>query len=200
MTQPSAAPAPAPAAPAAVPARPLALAEAALNAAGIMWIQPAPDDRPRPCWYAWVAGSADQPGVAYVVNGPGEQDLPYLPADVVLHLKSKDSGGRLTKVAATAEKLAPTDPRWEAAAEALAAGRLNSTDDVRARWREQCTITLITPVRPLEDPKEPETNSGSEQIAPSSGTTGMNLPWHIRGRKNTVRARRQLAERAEQAE
>ena len=182
------------------PVRPLALAEVALNAAGVMWIE-APGDHARPCWYAWVAGGDDRPAVAYVVNGPGEQDLPYLPAQVTLHLKSKDTGARITKVTATAEVLTAADPRWQAAADTLAAGRLNSTDDVHARWRDQCTITALTPVGTLlELPTDPDTHSGTAQITPAPGTTGMNHPWHLNGRAKTMRARRQLRQRAEQAE
>lgn len=195
--QPAAAPsataaAPGPAAPAPEPPKPLALAAAALNAAGVMWIE-APGDQPRPCWFAWVAGAAtgDSPGVAYVVNGPGEQDLPWLPEQVTLILKSKDTGGRLTKVTATAEKLDPGSDRWQAAADSLASGRLNSTDDVQARWREQCTITALTPVgTPLESPTDPDTYSGATQIVPSPATTGHWHPWHIAGRAKTARARR----------
>ncbi len=186
MTQETTTPAPAEE----PPANPLALAEAALNAAGIIWIE-VPDERPYTVWHAWVAGSDGQPGTAYVVNGPGEQTLPWLPSQVTLNLKSKDTGGRLTRVAAKAEVIKPDDPRWEAAAAALSSGRLNSTDDVLTRWREQCTITALTPVgTPLEQPTQPDESSGVQRITGSKGTTATWKPWHIRGRAKTVRAKR----------
>ena len=94
------------------------LAEAATKS-GLLWVD-VPGDRAWPAWHVWVDGAA------YVVSGPGEQTLPELPESVVLVLRSKDTGGRLLRVAARAERLRPEDPRWEPATTALKAARLNA--------------------------------------------------------------------------
>ena len=57
-----------------------------------------------PAWHVWHDdGDERGPGpAAYVVSGPGEQSLPWLPDDVELILRSKETGGRLLTVRATA--------------------------------------------------------------------------------------------------
>ena len=64
-----------------------ALVNEAMTKSGVIWIE-IPGDRAWPAWHAWVAPNA------YVVNGPGEQHLPWLPEEVVLVLRSQDTGGR----------------------------------------------------------------------------------------------------------
>ena len=79
-------------------------AEAATKS-GLMWVQP-PGDRAWPFWHAWADDTV------YAVSGPGEQTLPWLPGEVVLLLRSKDTGGRLLSVRATCEEVGPQDERW----------------------------------------------------------------------------------------
>ena len=82
-----------PAAPPPVPASTSAAAVAALlgeamTKSGLLWIDVA-GDRAWPAWHVW------DDGAAYVVSGPGEQPLPWLPEEVRIILRSKDTGGRL---------------------------------------------------------------------------------------------------------
>jgi hypothetical protein len=153
-----------------------ALVSEAMTKSGVIWIE-IPGDRAWPAWHAWVAPTA------YVVNGPGEQHLPWLPDEVVLVLRSQDTGGRLLRVRAKARVLGESDPEWTTAATALQAGRLNATDDVLERWRTECAITALTPFgNPLEGPGSYSDASGAAAPPPSRATTTRWRPWHLRGR------------------
>ena len=148
----------------------------AMNKSGILWIE-VPDDR---TWPAWFVRQGD---AALVVSGPGEQTLPWLPDDVVLILRSKDSGGRLVSVRARAEVLAPGTPAWTEAAEALRASRLNAVDDCLPRWADTCTITALRPYgSPVEGPGGYDTSARRVQPPASAATTRGRRPWHWRGR------------------
>jgi len=150
-------------------------AEAAAKS-GLMWVQP-PGDRAWPCWHAWADDTV------YVVSGPGEQTLPWLPAEVELVVRSKDTGGRLLRVHASVREIGPHDEGWASATEALKAGRLNATDDVVARWARECTVRALTPFgAPLEGPGSYGTGSGAAPVPPSDATTRHWRPWHWRGR------------------
>ncbi|MGO4340624.1 hypothetical protein [Pedococcus sp. 2YAF34] len=150
-------------------------AEAAAKS-GLMWVQP-PGDRAWPFWHAWADDTV------YVVSGPGEQTLPWLPAEVVLVLRSKDNGGRLLTVNASVREVGPQDEQWAAATEALKAGRLNATDDVVERWSRECTVRAVTPFgAPLEAPGSYGAGSGAAPVPPSDATTSHWRPWHWRGR------------------
>lgn len=158
-------------------------AEAATKS-GLMWVQP-PEDRAWPFWHAWADDTV------YAVSGPGEQTLPWLPAEVVLLLRSKDTGGRLLAVHATCEELAPQDERWAAATAALSAARLNATDDLLDRWARECTVRALKPFGPpVEAPGSYGTTSGAAPVPPSTATTTHWRPWHLRGRPRRRRGTR----------
>ena len=99
---PRADPEPATRAPAA-PTNITALVGEAMTKSGVIWVE-VPGDRAWPVWHAWVAPTA------YVVNGPGEQFLPWLPEEVVVVLRSQDSGGRLLRVRARTRVLGDHRP------------------------------------------------------------------------------------------
>ena len=123
-----------------------ALFAEAANKSGLMWVQP-PDQRAWPFWHAW----ADE--TVYAVSGPGEQTLPWLPEEVRLILRSKDTGGRLLTVQATVHEISPADEAWGQATEALKAARLNAADDALDRWARECTVRAFRPFgAPLEAP------------------------------------------------
>ena len=103
-----------------------------------MWVQP-PGDRAWPFWHAW----ADE--TVYAVSGPGEQTLPWLPEEVLLILRSKDTGGRLLTVQATVHEIGPADEAWVPATDALRAGRLNASADAVERWARECTVRALRP-------------------------------------------------------
>ncbi|MEO7060783.1 MAG: hypothetical protein ABI083_13775 [Lapillicoccus sp.] len=165
-----------------------ALVTEAMSKSGILWVE-VPGDRAWPAWFAWTDGTA------YVVNGPGEQHLPWLPAEVVLLLRSKDTGGRLLRVWASARVLEPDTPAWTTAVEALRTTRLNATADVEERWRTQCAVTALTPdLTPdgglVEGPGSYSDASGAAPPAPSRATTVTWHPRHLRGRPSRRRGTR----------
>lgn len=148
----------------------------AMTRSGVLWVE-IPGDRAWPAWFAWSEGTA------YVVNGPGEQHLPWLPEYVVLVLRSQDSGGRLLRVRARTRVLDPQGVEWGPAVEALAAERLNAVGDVRERWRTQCAVTALTPVGDLlERPGTYDDASGAAAPAPTRATTTTWRPGHLGGR------------------
>ena len=123
-----------------------ALLGEAMTKSGLLWIEVA-GDRTWPAWHVW------DDGAALVVSGPGEQPLPWLPEEVRVILRSKDTGGRLLTVRARVHVLDPGSPQWQRATELLRASRLNSVDDSLTRWAAECTVTALVPFdSPLESP------------------------------------------------
>lgn len=169
---------------AAAPLNVTALFAEAAAKSGLMWVQP-PDDRAWPFWHAWADDTV------YAVSGPGEQVLPWLPPEVRLVLRSKDTGGRLLTVQATVEEIRPDHALWETATTALRAGRLNATDDSVTRWAHECTVRALRPFgSPVEAPGSYATTSGSAPVPPSEATTTHWRPWHWRGRPRRRRGNR----------
>ncbi len=153
-----------------------ALVGEAMTKSGILWVE-VPGDRAWPVWHAWRGDTA------YLVNGPGEQHLPWLPEEVTIILRSQDTGGRLLTVRARTSVLTDADPRWQPAVEALRAGRLNAPQDVVERWRAQCTVTALVPFgNLLEGPGSYDTASGASAVPETRATTATWRPWHWRGR------------------
>ncbi len=177
------------------PANVTALLSEAMNKTGVLWVD-AEGDRPWPVWHVW------DDGAAYVVSGPGEQPLPWLPKDVRLMLKSKDTGGRLLTVPAHTYVLSPESDMWVRAADLLKASRLNAVDDCFTRWANHCTITAFLPYgQPLERPGSYDTGSGRDQPARTAATTTSWRPWHWHGRagRAAAKARRRATRDAKQA-
>ncbi|MEO5980892.1 MAG: hypothetical protein ABIQ13_01110 [Pedococcus sp.] len=173
--------APAPASP---PLNVTALFAEAATKSGLMWVQP-PGDRAWPFWHAWADESV------YVVSGPGEQTLPWLPEDVVLLVRSKDTGGRLLTVSASVREIRPEDERWAAATAALKGERLNAVDDQLDRWARECTVRALTPYgAPLEAPGSYASSSGAAPAPATEATTSHWRPWHWRGRPRRRRGSR----------
>lgn len=159
-----------------------ALVNEAMSKSGLFWIDVV-DDRVWPAWHVWDDGKA------YVVSGPGEQPLPWLPREVTLILRSKDTGGRLLTIRAATEILYPGVPEWSHAAELLKAERLNASDDSLTRWAEHCTITRLIPGgTPLESPGDYAATDQRAIPARTTATTTSWRPWHWRGRKGSRKA------------
>ncbi len=165
-------------------------AEAAKKS-GLLWVR-VPGGDAFPVWHVWHdPGEAGEP-VAYVVSGPGEQYLPWLPDDVELVLRSKDTGGRLLTLRSTARQLEPGSEEWSAAVELLRPERLNAVGDLVERWRDTCTVHVLTPHdAPLESPGHYEDGPGAVRVRPAPAATARRRPWHWRGRagarRNTTR-------------
>jgi len=153
-----------------------ALFAEAAGKSGLLWID-VPDDRAWPAWHAWADDTV------FIVSGPGEQQLPWLPDEVALILRSKDTGGRLMAVRASVRTLTPEDEQWEAATQALKASRLNAVDDQVERWAHSCTVRALRPFgAPLEAPGSYPDTSGAAPVPPSPATTTGWRPWHLGGR------------------
>jgi hypothetical protein len=162
-----------------------ALVSEAGKKSGLLWID-VPGDRAWPAWHVMLDGTA------YVVTGPGEQNLPALPAEIALTFRSKDTGGRLVRVPANATVVTPDDQRWDEVTTALKASRLNSpAGDTVARWATEATVYALTPNgAALEGPGSYSDESGAAPPPPSSATTGNWHPWHLKGRPKWRRGTR----------
>lgn len=91
-----------------------------------------------PVWYA----AAD--GVAHIVSGPGEQQVPQLPTTLQITLRDKDTRAAVGPLPARAAKLTPHTTEWDTAVAALLAARQNTPPgDVAARWAQECTCWRI---------------------------------------------------------
>ncbi len=172
------------------------LTNEAATKSGLVWVR-VPGGTTHPVWHVWHDDGDEQGAgpAAYVVSGPGEQHLPWLPDEVELVLRSKDTGGRLLTVPATARALEPGSEPWDAAVEVLRPERLNATgtpEEVAARWRDHNTVHVITPHgRPLEEPGRYDDDAGTAPVRPAPPATARWRPWHWRGRagarRNTTR-------------
>ena len=153
-----------------------ALFAEAANKSGLLWVD-VPGDRAWPAWHAWADDTV------FIVSGPGEQQLPWLPDEVALILRSRDTGGRLLKVRASVRTVTPDDDLWATATEALKASRLNAIDDVVQRWAQSCTVRALRPFgAPLEGPGSYPDDSGAAPVPPTEATTTGWRPWHLGGR------------------
>ena len=154
-----------------------ALLSEAGKKSGLLWID-VPGDRTWPAWHVWLDGTA------YVLTGPGEQSLPALPADLAVTFRSKSTGGRLVTVPARAEVVTPEDKRWEDAAAALKASRLNApAGDSVARWATEATVYALTPEGDaLQSPGSYSEQSGAAEAALTPATTRTWQPYHFHGR------------------
>ncbi len=157
-----------------------ALLAAAAAKTGLIWVRPVAGGRTWAVWHVWHQDAF------VVVAGPGEQELPQLPAVVEVVVRSKDSGARLLTVTARAQVLDVEDPRWAGAAEALSASRLNADRppaELPDHWRGTgVRIVRLQPDQAREHPGRYGTGSGAAAPSPSSATTSGRRPWHLRGR------------------
>ncbi|WP_216842705.1 hypothetical protein [Arthrobacter sp. NEB 688] len=168
------------------------LVNEAASKSGLLWVR-LPEGTTHPVWHVWH-DDGDERGTgpaAYVVSGPGEQHLPWLPDEVELVLRSKDTGGRLLTMHATARALEPGTDAWEQAAAVLRPERLNapgSAEEVLERWRDHNTLHVLTPHgRPGEQPGHYDDGSGAAPVRPAAPATARRRPWHWRGRAGARR-------------
>ena len=173
------------------------LLDEAMTKSGVLWIS-VPGGGDHGVWYVWH-DDGDPRGsgpAAYVVSGVGEQSLPWLPPEVELILRSKDTGGRLLRIHARVLELTPEHAGWDEAVEILRPARLNAVGDVAETWRQGCTIHVLTPSgRAIEGPGAYAGESGAAPVAPAASATTTWRPWHLRGRAGARRNRGQGAPR-----
>lgn len=126
-----------------------ALIAEATKRAGLIWITvPGPggagDGRPRPVWHIWR-------DAAYVLTGPGEQDVPGLgdAGQVTVAVPSKDTGGLLLRWTARVTRVEPGSAEWSGIIGALLAGRLNEPaspgESPAGRWARTGQVYRLTP-------------------------------------------------------
>ncbi len=138
--------------PEAGPARPeagLALIAEATKRAGLIWITVpgnggAGQGLPRPVWHLWR-------DAAYVLTGPGEQDVPGLggASQVTVTVPSKDTGGLLLRWTADVSRVQPGSAEWSGIIGALLAARLNEPaspgESPAERWARAGQVYRLTP-------------------------------------------------------
>lgn len=153
-----------------------ALVNEAASKSGLIWID-VPGDRAWPAWHAWDGERL------WVVAGPGEQTLPWMPDRVDVIFRSKDSGGRLLTVTAEVREVTVDGPDWATAVGALTGTRLNAVDDQVTRWSQHCVVRSLTPFgAPVETPGSYAAGSGAAPPVTSAATTSRWRPWHLGGR------------------
>jgi hypothetical protein len=154
----------------------------------VLWVRTAGSARHTLAWHVW------HDNAAYVVYGVDEQMLPLISGQVEVVAPSKDSGARLVTFAAQADILPARSPEWEAAADALAAARLNTRDagTQRDRWASGTLVTRITPLYLTASGSGGEDCPSFAAAAPVEGATTVtsHQPWHLRGRATSWRAKR----------
>ena len=96
-------------------------------------------------WHVWR-------DAAYVLTGPGEQDVPGLGGAplVTVSVASKDTGGLLVRWAARVSRVEPGSAEWSGIIGALLAGRLNEPESAGApspaeRWARTAAVYRLTP-------------------------------------------------------
>jgi hypothetical protein len=180
-------PAPAPA-PLRLTAEQAALVAEACSKSGVLWVRTVGSSRHSLAWHVWHEGAA------YVVYGVDEQMLPLMSGQIEVVVPSKDSGARLVTFVAQADILPARSPEWEAAADALAAARLNTRDAAtqRDRWASGTLVTRLTPLHVVASGAGADGTPSGAAPAPEDGATTLtrHQPWHLRGRAATWRARR----------
>jgi hypothetical protein len=152
-----------------VPDVPPLVAEAAKKS-GLLWIAVG-DSRPVAAWHLWKDDRA------YVVVGPGEQDVPGLAdADrVTVTVRSSDKGGRIVTWLAAVTRVPPDGEEWDEVLPQLLAGRLNLTDAGTAgeRWASTAAVLRLEPTGELD--AMPDT-SGAAAPPPSPARTRTTIP------------------------
>jgi hypothetical protein len=148
---------------------------------GLIWIVVA-GQRPVAAWHVW------REAAAYVVTGPGEQEVPGLTdaseCDVIV--RSTDKGGRVVTWRAAVSRVVPESGEWADAVPALLAGRLNLPDAAEAeqRWAATCAVLKLTPTGELPEVGSTlPTTSLAAPPPPSAARTPTRVPFTVGSRR-----------------
>ena len=158
-----------------------ALVEETARKSALVWLRRPDAQRSLPAWHVFTDGAI------HVVGGGQEQRLPDVAdgADLEVTLRSKDTGGRLVRVMASATRVLPGTAAWERVVPDLHAKRLNPPDGEEQphRWARESTVLRLDPIgRPLEFPGHLSHRSHAAEPAPSPATTRGALPF-VLGRR-----------------
>ncbi len=129
---------------------------AAMKKSDVAWLSADPADSHAPmtaAWYVW------HDGAAYLLTGPGEQQLPGIVGSRACTVigRSRTTGGRAVTWEAAVATVEPGSPQWQAVVPVLLTKRLNLTDVETAtqRWAEHCTVVRLAPTGRLLDDAPP---------------------------------------------
>lgn len=170
-----------------------ALIAEACNKSNVLWVRAVGTTRHHLAWHVW------HDDAVYIVYGVDEQMLPLMSGQVEVVVPSKDTGARLVTFVAQADILPARSPEWDAAATALSAARLNTTDPdgQRDRWASGTLVTRLSPLQVITAGAGDDSSSSGAVAPPGSAATtvGEHQPWHVRGRAKTRRALRAKRQR-----
>jgi hypothetical protein len=158
-----------------------ALVTEATKKSGLLWIGVG-ERRPVAAWHLWKDDRA------YVVVGPGEQDVPGLAtaSSATVTVRSTDKGGRIVTWRAAVTRVEPDGEEWDEVLPALLAGRLNLPDsaNARQRWATTAAVLRLEPTGELLEagPTLPA-GSGAAPPPPSPARTPTTVPRTV-GRRH----------------
>lgn len=164
-----------------------ALVAEACAKSDVVWLRPLQQQRAQAAWHVWHRGEV------CVLEGTGEQQLPDLTGPVEVIVPSKDTRARLVAFTATPRILEPGSDDWLAAAEALAAARLNAVPapdgaGLVPHWAEEAQIHALHPDDVSEAVAgDEETPDGRLPPPESPGTTLTRRPFHLGRRRRRAR-------------
>jgi hypothetical protein len=162
----------------------------ATKKSGLIWVAVPGRSRAVAAWHLW------REDAAYLVTGPGEQEVPGLTeaTNCDVTVRSTDKGGRVVTWRAAVSRVEPGSPGWTDVVPGLLASRLNLPDAAGAeqRWAETCAVLKLRPTGDLPE-AGPTLPSGSLATAPppSPARTPTRVPFTV-GRR---RGRRRPADR-----
>lgn len=161
----------------------------AVSKGDILWLsvpQPAPAQRswlerkkPVGAEHAQAVWFVYEDDKVYVLNGPGEQQVPNLPnvERVTIIARSKDHRSEVSKIPATVRTVDPSEDVWERVMKTAVTNRLNLPDMDQAieRWRATCVLLELTPVfhesrRAAADAQSPEAAAGAAPAEPAAAS------------------------------
>lgn len=162
-----------------------ALIEESMKRSSLVWITYEADGRSRAVWHGWADG------VAYVVSGGPEQELPGVEwvQRAVVTSRAKETHARLVSWVASVETLVPWTDEWHEAVNVLSPDRLNAAtvSALGEVWAGESVITRLTPTGEIVDqPDSPPTGSLAAAPPRSGATTRSGTPWvmHRRSRRS----------------
>lgn len=153
-----------------------ALIEESMKRSSLVWISYEADGRSRAVWHGW------DDGVAYVVSGGPEQDLPGIEwvRQAVVTSRARETHARLVSWVAAVESLVPWTDEWHEAVNVLSPDRLNAAtvNALGEVWAGESVISRLTPTGEIVDhPETPPTDSLAAAPPASEATTRTGTPW-----------------------
>jgi hypothetical protein len=162
-----------------------ALIEESMKRSSLVWLTYEPDGRSRAVWHGWANG------VAYVVSGGPEQQLPGIEwaQRAVVTTRAKETHARLVSWVAAVEALLPWTDEWREAVNLLSPDRLNAAtvNALGEVWAGESVVSRLAPTGELVD--QPDSYPAGSLAAPpakSGATTRSGTPWvmHRRPRRS----------------